>query len=408
MSQKSPSKSEVKPADVAAHIERLLRLRVEHSKMETSELYALNSIYEHEVGCMSALVGPTGVGKTTLLDLLAERILEKMPPKSMSDVPVVKIQLKANEEGPFNWKDFYRRLLGETNPPLAGELEMHRSRPAIPGNKATGDDLRRATEDSFRLRNTKVVFLDEAHHIALGKVGGAAMEDQLERLKSFANMTKVHLVLCGPYRLLPWVDLSGQLARRITCVHFPRYQYTMEDLDSLNEAIFTLIEDMSPWTLAMDLNESTIDYFFERSLGCFGILKPWLIRAAQRSASEGTWTISRAHLDRTCLRMKSLDIILDDILSGEKQLSESDANWANLKRRLGTGRFIQTNSPNGNGAKQAENGPEAKHDNGANGAANGKNGNRGGLRPGTRKPERDNTGLPEELRGVTVKSQPAQ
>jgi hypothetical protein len=403
----------VSKAQTKARLDHLLSLRVEHARMLASQEQALNSIYEHEAGCMSALVGPPGVGKTTLLDLLASRIYEEMPPSGVGEVPVVYIQLKANEEGPFAWKDFYRRVLAELNPPLSDELRFHGHQPAIPGGRATADDLRRATEAALKLRNTKVILIDEAHHIALGKTAPGMIE-QLEKLKSFANMTQVHLVLTGPYDLLPQVHLTGQLARRITLVHYPRYRDSVEDLQDLQDALHTILASMTPWTLKMELNEATIRFFYEGSLGCVGILKPWLLRAAERSADEGSWEIQESHLADTRLRSKALLAIMTDIEKGENDLCDTKTDWGVLRRKLCRGVFADqpkngklTGSSSGGNPKppqpsdeKAGSQNEADSHNPLNDIRLGPS--KGKLKPGTRKLERDLSGLPEELRDLEV------
>lgn len=152
------------------------------------------------------------------------------------------------------------------------------------------------------MRNTRVIFIDEAHHIALGRPASIMLQ-QLEVLKSFATTCEVHLVLCGPYQLMSSISLNPQLARRITVVHFPRYTNDADDLQNFYNALCALVGRMAPWSVDMDLEKDVL-FFFKRSLGCIGILKPWLDRAAKRAMEEGSAVITRKMLEGTSKNAK--------------------------------------------------------------------------------------------------------
>lgn len=289
---------------------------------------------DYEPGLMSAVVGPAGVGKTTLLSVLSATLRTKFKSENPGDVPVIETYMEASEEGVFNWKNFYRHgLLPHLNAPLDRELSQNSGNPAVPSNRRTKDDLRNLVGTNLRLRNTRVILIDEAHHVALGRPAPIMLQ-QLEVLKSFATTCKVHLVLCGPYQLMSSISLNSQLARRITVVHFPRYSMTPEDRQSFYNALCALVDRMAPWTLEVNIEEN-VDFFYERSLGCIGLLKPWLDRAAKRAMEEGSAEITSEVLKGTAKLAKELQIMVEDIKEGEAKLIDTKIDWDKLKQSLG-------------------------------------------------------------------------
>src|SRR5262245_31202007 len=65
-------------------------------------------------GSLIFVCGPSGIGKTTLLRRIEQKLLEELHPELEQDpcrLPLVMIEALSPETGNFNWKDFYRRLL---------------------------------------------------------------------------------------------------------------------------------------------------------------------------------------------------------------------------------------------------------------------------------------------------------
>ncbi|WP_198648725.1 TniB family NTP-binding protein, partial [Cyanothece sp. BG0011] len=99
--------------------------------------------------------------------------------------------------------------------------------------------LRRALENSLSHRKPDVFFIDEAQH--MGKMSsGHKLQDQLDCLKSLANMTTILHCLLGTYELLTFRNLSGQLSRRSVDIHFPRYQVdNPDDIQAFKSVLLT-------------------------------------------------------------------------------------------------------------------------------------------------------------------------
>jgi len=160
--------------------------------------------------------------------------------------------------------------------------------------------LRHALEEAVARRGVRAIVIDEAQHL-MKVAGGAKLLDQLDWLTSMSNTMGVVHVLVGTYDLLDLRNLSGQTARRGHDIHFPRYQFQQEaDQIAFQRALRGLLEHLP---LQMDLQDLMNHwyYFYERGLGCIGVLKDWLVRALSATLSSGAATFTLARVQAHAL-----------------------------------------------------------------------------------------------------------
>jgi Cdc6-like AAA superfamily ATPase len=173
-----------------------------------------------DAGSLIFVFGPSGIGKTTLLRRIEQKFLKEMRPdleQAPCRLPLVMAEALPPETGNFNWKDFYRRLLIKLDEPCIDKK-------IVPGQRNEGEDsrsvwkpktagvteLRHAVEQALKYRRPVVVCVDEAQHLAR-MASGRKLQDQLDCIKSLANLTGVPIVLCGHYELLAFRNLSAPL-----------------------------------------------------------------------------------------------------------------------------------------------------------------------------------------------------
>src|SRR5439155_12354609 len=132
-------------------------------------------------------------------------------------------------------------------------------------------------------------------------------------IKSLANRTKIPIVLLGTYELLPFRNLSAQLSRRSIDVHFRRYRANhIEETKTFKNVLWSF-QNHLPLHETPDLIGDW-DYFYERSIGCVGVLKEWLIRAHVKALRDGGKTLTRRHLDKSVPSISKCSRMLSDII----------------------------------------------------------------------------------------------
>ncbi|OYD96878.1 hypothetical protein CDG76_08990 [Nostoc sp. 'Peltigera membranacea cyanobiont' 210A] len=319
---------------------------VAHPRLKEVYEILMRTIAEPAGASFIFVYGASGVGKTTLRLRVEQKLTELALPKLESDrarVPVVGIEAIAPESRYFNWKEYYTRALITLEEPLIDHKFDYGVRGISRDNfgkinvesKVVAPALRRALENALIHRHPDVFFVDEAQHF--GKVAsGYKLQDQLDCLKSLANMTGILHCLLGTYELLTFRNLSGQLSRRSVDIHFRRYcADSPEDVQAFKSVLLTFQQHL-PLAETPNLVDHW-EYFYERTLGCIGTLKDWLKRVLSDALDREATTITLKDLQKRALSVAQCQKMFKEIQEGERQLSETEADVQNLRSALGLG-----------------------------------------------------------------------
>lgn len=274
---------------------------------------------------ITLLVGPTGVGKSTVVQAMRDQVIEENRQRMREDlalIPIVVTEAPASGERGFSWRIFYQRLGEELQEPLMTKKQETLTRDGRVtvrpvSTTATVAALRTAVERALVYRSTAIVVVDEAVHL-LRNIQGNTLENHMDALKSLANICGVNIILVGSYDLLPLMHLSGQVARRTTIVHFPRY-LTGEDLDERAFAkVVEKLADYLPLGEEVDMSRYAKE-LQQACVGCVGILKDTLARALALALRDGgRWR--EAHLEQALLSPMQHGAILRETLEGEQKM----------------------------------------------------------------------------------------
>ncbi|MBZ5561478.1 MAG: AAA family ATPase [Acidobacteriia bacterium] len=284
------------------------------------------------------------MGKTTLRMKIEQLLATEMLTDLRADpgcLPVVSVECTAPESGTFSWRDHFRRLLLQMEEPLLD----HKLEPGnsihigsrivrfMPNAKAVGAEYRYAAERALCFRRPVAVMLDEAQHLA-GVGSGRRLSDQLDVVKSIANCTGTVHVLLGTYGLLAFRNLSAQLSRRSVDIHFSRYRADDPEDRKIFLSVLRSFEQQLPLSEPPDLVKDW-EYLYERSIGCVGVLKDWLVRALAGVFRRNATVLTFKDLQTQALRVSQCDKMLAEALEGEVSLFESDEERGRLRTRLG-------------------------------------------------------------------------
>ncbi len=327
-----------------SRLERFREHTVAHPRLVKAKDALMNAIKCAEPNSLIFVFGPTGVGKTTLLQKAEQLITTELLNALREDrerVPVASVEAVAPESGSFNWRDHYKRLLRQLGEPLVDykvgrRLEIGSTRENtrfMPPPKAVGADYRQAVEQAIRHRRPAAVMIDEAQH--LGKIGsGRRLLDQLDVIKSIANQTRTVHVLFGTYDLLALRNLNGQLSRRSIDVHLARYRAEVPEDRQIFINIVETFEKELPFPESSKLVNDW-DFLYERSLGCIGILKQWLVRAATAALQKGSRSLTHSALESQALCMAQCEQMYTEAADGELKLEERTDAVMRYRSKLG-------------------------------------------------------------------------
>lgn len=319
-----------------------------HPFLEKAKAKVRSTLREPGGASLIFIIGPTGVGKTTLLTSIEHYLLTYAQEQLLQDpdrVPVIKLDAMAPSARQFRWPDFYTRALMAVSEPLidykverGAVLPVFNERmgrhvpPRLIGDAAA---LQRSWEQVLKYRRPEAILIDEAHYFAK-TAGGNRLEDQLDHVKSLAIATKTIHILAGTYDLLLFRNLNAELSRRSIDVHLPRYEATNpEERKAFQRALLTFQRHL-PLEKAPHLVQQW-EICYAHTVGCVGILKDWLTQALSEALETGAKTISPSLLTAHAPSVDRCHQMITDIEEGEKALQADPEATERLLARLGLG-----------------------------------------------------------------------
>ncbi|MEH1867799.1 MAG: ATP-binding protein [Nostoc sp.] len=306
-------------------------ITVPHKNLKEVSNVLKTNILEPADTSLFLVFGSTGIGKTTLRLRLEKLILEEFLEELRQNpglIAVAGVEVNSPAQGKFNQSDYYIRVLESLNEVLISYKvdyaiydDLSGGLKPVPKTKQNNAAaLRRSMEKAFTHRQLKAFMVDEAQHL-FAMAGGHQLLNQMNWIKSIANLTKTVHVLFGTYELLNCSTVNGQVGRRSQDIHLARYHKEFpQDLAEYSRVIQTF-QRYCPLPKEPQL-ENHCEYFIDYSLGCIGILKNWFVRALRISLEEDAKTLILQHFQKTELSPARRKQIRQEAESGEKRLEE--------------------------------------------------------------------------------------
>ncbi len=311
---------------------------VAHPHLKETHQQLWQAIQQPAGASLIFVFGPTGVGKTTLRCRLEQQLWEAGCPaieQNPGHIPVVGLEVAVADADSFRWRDYYKRALVALDEPMIDHKELPNSLAELRknGSYKVTSELRWALEQALRYRRPAAFIVDEAQHLKR-IASGRRLLDQMDTLKSLANLTGTTHVLIGTYELLGFAQLSAQLDRRSYEIHFPRYHIDIPEEMLAFKRILLTFQRHLPLVGEPDLVVQA-EYFYERSVGCVGVLKDWLTRALAVAIEDGQGTLTQTVLERQALPTRKLLRMAREIREGEEALVANSRTQTELRSLLG-------------------------------------------------------------------------
>ena len=315
--------------EATAALQRFKAYAMSHTQLAEVDKQISRAIHEPAGFAFVLLYGPSGVGKTTLIRQLEHRagvVREPMfpglvggprHPHPFAPVPLLLLETRPPDGATFNRAEYYQvalKQLGEYPYDPSWEQKKGRGKDAKFNDSA---ELRQIYEAALQRRGMRTIILDEAQHL-LKLASGVKMIDQLDWLKSMTNTTGALHILTGTYELLPLRNLNGQAARRGLEIHFPRYQFQHEpDQQAFQRTLLTLLQQI-PLKVEIKPLVDQWSYFYERCIGCIGVLKDWLVRALAASLAAGQSELFLERIQECALPIAQCESMALEAAAGEQ------------------------------------------------------------------------------------------
>ena len=299
----------------------------EHDRLGELREAVLDALDETHPAEVIAVCGPTGVGKTTLLNVVARDAYTLYYDPGPSDMPVVSMVCEAPTGQGYDFnRDHWETVLTAMDDPF---LDSHfdpdaaaaRRRSGRKGHtsdrKARGSDLRKAAGKSMEFKRTKVLLLDEAQHMTGGPRSVRAGHN-MDVIKKFGITTGVKQILFGTEQLFDLLRANAQLTRRTEELFFDVYNSQVkEDVCAFSEAYQSLAMSLPCKDPAKF--QSSLDEAFFHCAGSVGILKETMVKSLRRALRQG-----RAEVPFSDFRAEFLsDARLTKVLSGVSDFRKS-------------------------------------------------------------------------------------
>ncbi len=340
MSSKTSFDKELLKRPASERLQYFRSYVVKHQRLVTIDEQISAALKEPADAGIVFVVGPSGIGKSTIQKVIYQRVIQDAMAEMQTDpgyIPIAGIEIPSLGKMSYNWHDHWYRALDALEEPLIKHKAVpKRSKLDRPTTGARIREqtaaLRRSFESAAVHRRLKVFLLDKAQHLT--HVSASLLRYQLETIKSVANLSKALHLMFGTYELLLLRNASGQLGRRALTIHFDRYQ-AKSDQD-----IVAFAEVVKTFQLQMPVIQTPdflphLEYCFERSLGCVGLLKDWFSRSLADAVDKGAKTVTLRDLQKHEFPPSVLLTISKEFVEGEEKLSEQESSFALLKERLG-------------------------------------------------------------------------
>jgi DNA polymerase III delta prime subunit len=160
---------------------------ITHRLLEQTDRVIMRAIREHGGFAYALVYGPSGVGKTTMIRQVSQRLNGTIPASrashflserrsSFTPVPLLVLETRPPDGAAFNRADYYRNALVKLGEPFYEHRRLIDIHSEYTGERQTrgrgkaahfneSPELRDAMEEAMQRHGVRAVILDEAQHL---------------------------------------------------------------------------------------------------------------------------------------------------------------------------------------------------------------------------------------------------
>ncbi|MES1146917.1 MAG: TniB family NTP-binding protein [Solimonas sp.] len=293
---------------------------IPHRKQLRAETEIYTTLVTSSPGDVIVIVGPSRVGKSSLTEMIAARVVDPSSQHSSPFKQVVRISARnGGKDGKFTTQSFLLSALKHMGHPMLATTGQPHADLTVTRllDRVKISTLQAAFEDSIGYLKVKYLIIDEVQHLSHVAGGLANVLPILDSWKSLAEELGIVLVLTGAYPILQVILQSPHMVGRKSEIHFPRYQQTnADDVAEFSRILVTLDHLIGEGSRSSLINSN--DLLYQGSLGCIGLLNKWVVNALIASSIENSESLSEEHLNSTRMSNSDIDSMLCEIELGEE------------------------------------------------------------------------------------------
>ena len=220
------------------------------------------------------IIGPTGVGKSTLISHLISRLAAEMMDELKTDTSrlhkVYAETVYVPSRG-LDWEGLFKALLKDGKEILIDRKVAKVWPPEAPNLRGLAEAV-----DNMLFQHAPAACIIDEGGLFWEVSSDESLNRTLEYLKSIGNRSRTHIAIFGDYRLAKMLHFNGQLNRRCHPIHFSNYTEGFKDNFEVALRAFEARLKQYDVSVCMD---GTVDMLFSETCGCVGLLKRWIENA---------------------------------------------------------------------------------------------------------------------------------
>lgn len=339
---------------------------IQHSAYQSSRSRLRAELDNHRPGHMVFIIGPSGVGKTTLRHSVMQEMFGQPARWGRGRTPVVETFALLSKNAYFSSLELAKALVDELHAPKLDwllresnlpKLDIELIRKELRACEMAWAELRprRGTEGDYwslfqrglRARECKYVSIDQVTALLVNHRNKSPADHTLH-LVSLAESAGVMFIMTGIHHASELWAVHPELRRRVSVVWVPPYgESRAGDIDNFHRLLRSM---ESKYSLSKQglLMSMAFEILYATG-GVFAELRQLLDRAKVKAEEDGCAKILKNHIESSFMSNRDLDCLWAQIRLFEAAMKSGDVlkEAERIRARWKGGRLVASSSDNG-------------------------------------------------------------